>query len=168
MSGEGGWKKKNPNGNKAAVIFTLFPVQHLFKGSWSHHLGERHEGQSRTGYTFGRAKSASERPPLRRQTERLITISRSDLSNPRSSTGGGETKLFSPLNLTARRKTARQGVSLLFHPGRFQRGFTSEKQPNADAFYLQQNPKKQEVILTTAGGKKISSLEQTLISVYSC
>lgn len=135
----------NPNGNKAVVIFTLLPVQHLFNGSWSHHLGKRQKGQSRTGYTFGRAKSASERvaPAPSTNWERLITISRSDLSNPGPAPEAPR-QLFSPLNLTARRITARQGVFLLFHPSLFERGFTffaQEKQPNGDAFYLERNAK---------------------------
>lgn len=45
----------------------------LFCPRWSHHLG-----QNKTGYTFGQVYKCPA-PPNR---ERLITISRSDLSNP--------------------------------------------------------------------------------------
>lgn len=36
-----------PNWNKAAVILTLLPVQRLFNGSWSHHLGKQHRGKTK-------------------------------------------------------------------------------------------------------------------------
>lgn len=55
------------------VIVTLLPIQHLLNGSWSHHLG-----QNKTGYTFGQVYKCL--TPSNR--ERLITISRSDSSDP--------------------------------------------------------------------------------------
>lgn len=36
-----------PNWNKAVVILTLLPVQRLFNGSWSHHLGKQHRGKTK-------------------------------------------------------------------------------------------------------------------------
>lgn len=33
--------------NKAVVILTLLPVQRLFNGSWSHHLGKQHRGKTK-------------------------------------------------------------------------------------------------------------------------
>lgn len=36
-----------PNRNNAVVILTLLPVQRLFNGSWSHHLGQRHRGKTK-------------------------------------------------------------------------------------------------------------------------
>ena len=36
-----------PNWNKAAVILTLLTVQHLFSGSWSHHLGKQCRGKTK-------------------------------------------------------------------------------------------------------------------------
>lgn len=36
-----------PNRNKAVVILTLLPVQRLFNGSWSHHLGKQCWGKTK-------------------------------------------------------------------------------------------------------------------------
>lgn len=86
----------------------------------------------------------------------------------RSSTGGAETQLFSPLNLTARRITARQGVFLLFHPSLFERGFTffaQEKQPNGDAFYLERNAKSRKWFWPQ--GEKNSTVWNKLSSPYA-
>lgn len=92
-------KRKQGRGNFHTVTRPAFIQWQLVPPS-----GKAAKGQSKTGYTFGHAKSVSAPAPST-NWERLITISRSDLSNPSPAPEAQETT-FQSLHLTAHRITA--------------------------------------------------------------